>query len=162
VIPTLTAEQIARFRAKLQPRGECVIWTGATSSKGYGYTRIGDRLYLAHRVAWAIEHGDPGELYVLHSCDTPPCVNVDHLFLGTHADNMQDMHVKSRGLSGERHPWTKVSDVQVTEIRERHAKGEPSSALAHEYGLGHVQIWRIVTRRVRTVINDNSPTGGDA
>lgn len=75
----------------------------------------GDR--LSHRVAWRLTNGAiPDGLQVLHECDTPACVNPAHLFLGTQADNLRDMHAKGRGQAGDRH-WAKVKP-------ERYQRGE--------------------------------------
>lgn len=75
----------------------CQIWTAATSMKGYGQFNKGGKDYLAHRASWTISHGPiPAGLWVLHRCDTPPCINPDHLFLGTAADNTADMIRKGR------------------------------------------------------------------
>jgi hypothetical protein len=62
--------------------------------------KIGGKMIIASRVAWVFAHGSiPDGLYVLHDCDTPACVNVDHLFLGTLADNWHDCLSKGRGRS---------------------------------------------------------------
>ena len=69
---------------------------GATTY-GYGRMRWNGRIYLAHRLAWSSRNGDiPKGLCILHRCDTPPCVNPDHLFIGTHADNSDDKIRKGR------------------------------------------------------------------
>lgn len=88
-----------RFWEKVQKGAGCWIWT-ATLVKGYGSFRRGrpsrTKAY-AHRVSWEYANGPiPTGLYVLHSCDNPPCVNPDHLWLGTHTDNMRDMAEKGR------------------------------------------------------------------
>lgn len=81
----------------------CWIWTGAIQGKGYGYTRFEFRAYKAHRLSWLAHRGAiPAGQLVLHRCDVRSCVNPDHLFLGTHADNMRDMRAKGRTYKGPR------------------------------------------------------------
>jgi len=72
----------------------------------------------AHRVAWILSRGPiPGGMLVCHHCDNPPCCNPDHLFIGTHADNIRDRTQKNRSYQGER-VWTnKLTEAQVIEIR---------------------------------------------
>ncbi len=87
-----------RFWIKVVRSGddECWGWSG-TTNKGYGRINVGGNMVLAHRVAWELTSGlIPPGMCVLHSCDNPPCVNPNHLFLGTHADNMRDMRAKGR------------------------------------------------------------------
>lgn len=77
---------------------ECIEWSGARDRQGYGRRRYQGRNALAHRVAWTEAHGPIAEgLDVCHRCDNPACVNIDHLFLGTHQDNMRDCKTKGRG-----------------------------------------------------------------
>lgn len=74
----------------------CWEWTKTRLPKGYGLFRVLNQK-LAHRVSYTIFHGPIfGELHVLHKCDNPPCVNPDHLFLGTPKDNTKDMIIKGR------------------------------------------------------------------
>ena len=84
----------------------CVLWTKSFTRQGYGQQarglrRLGTRTtVLAHRDAWERERGPiPKGLVVCHHCDNPPCVNVEHLFLGTNADNTRDMIAKGRHAS---------------------------------------------------------------
>lgn len=77
----------------------CLEWTASKNNKGYGQFGINNKNYLAHRVAWLIEHREFPPLNVLHRCDNPLCVRCDHLFSGTQADNMSDMARKGRHVS---------------------------------------------------------------
>lgn len=79
-----------------EPNSGCHLWTAAVTGKGYG--KITDKSAdLAHRVAYILFVGPiPDGLCVLHKCDMPSCVNPDHLFLGTRADNLADMDRKGR------------------------------------------------------------------
>lgn len=94
-----------RFWAKVDRRGpdECWPWIGATNNRGYGQFWYGGGQRLSHRIAWLLLRGPVGDLFVLHRCDNPICVNPAHLFLGTHQDNMQDMVTKGRHAM-QRHP----------------------------------------------------------
>ena len=79
--------------------GDCIVWAGAVSGSGYGHKKIpGTRMNItAHRDAWIRENGPiPKGLCVLHKCDNRKCINIDHLFLGTLADNTHDAQAKGR------------------------------------------------------------------
>jgi hypothetical protein len=80
---------------------DCILWSGRIGNHRYGVVDVGGRSVLAHRQAWEDANGPiPVGLFVLHRCDNPPCVNPEHLFLGTHQDNMADMKAKGRGANG--------------------------------------------------------------
>lgn len=86
---------------------DCQEWDGPSLPSGYGMTRkphsghSGPKHY-AHRLVWEEAHGPiPPGMYVCHRCDNPPCINIDHLFLGTPADNAGDMSAKGRARGGE-------------------------------------------------------------
>jgi hypothetical protein len=85
---------------------ECWTWNAGRNWRGYGAFRFKDKTgsQEAHRVAWKLVFGDPGSLCVLHRCDNPPCVNPNHLFMGTHLDNLRDMRAKGRGVDPPRNP----------------------------------------------------------
>lgn len=85
--------------------GPCWLWTGGTFDAGYGsfWDAEAGNDRGAHRVSWELARGPiPEGLWVLHRCDTPPCVNPAHLFLGTSADNMRDAATKGRTARGDR------------------------------------------------------------
>lgn len=92
------AERLA-FYSRRAANG-CLLWIGAKTKGGYGKLSVGGRFVLAHRAAWEQRHGPiPPGMRVLHDCpagDTPACIEVDHLWLGTAADNTADMIAKDR------------------------------------------------------------------
>lgn len=99
----LDSRFMERFWAKVNVAGphDCWEWTAGTDRAGYGRISLGGRgdrrLVGAHRASWQIVNGPiPDGLFVLHSCDNPPCVNPQHLRVGTNADNMADMVVRGR------------------------------------------------------------------
>jgi hypothetical protein len=106
--------------------GGCIEFVGARTDFGYGRIGRGGRgtgWEATHRVAWQLENGPiPDGLFVCHKCDNPPCCNVDHLFLGTPADNMLDMVSKGRGRrqieGGEGHRDARLADEDVARLRD--------------------------------------------
>lgn len=106
------AHLLDRFWSKVHKTDTCWLWTGSTNEDGYGrfnlYCLVGHNLLVqAHRFAYALLVAPilPG-WDVLHRCDTPACVNPDHLFLGLHTDNMKDMWAKGRHCKVRGHQRT--------------------------------------------------------
>jgi len=141
-----------------EPNTGCFLWTGTTTGGGYGRVRRGKRTHYAHRVAYELLVGPiPDGMHVLHHCDTPPCVNPEHLFLGTDADNIQDMDRKGRRVTrkGELHPRARLTEDDVRTIRARAAAGETQRPLAREYGVDQATISNIVTRKSWKHVQDS-------
>jgi len=101
----ISAEE--RFWARVE-RGtgdSCWLWTGSKTPKGYGHMRINGKNVYVHRLSYQIHHGPiPDKIEVCHTCDNPPCINPSHLFLGTHAENIEDSKKKGRRINCERGP----------------------------------------------------------
>lgn len=91
-----------RFWSKVRIGDGCWEWTASTHKFGYGqlFVEWKARPLQAHRVSWELHFGEiPKGKHVLHKCDNPLCVRPDHLFLGTHEDNLSDMNRKGRHFS---------------------------------------------------------------
>lgn len=100
--------------------GGCWLWTACTTEDGYGRLMVEDKVQRAHRVSYFLKHGvDPAGLHVLHTCDTPACVNPEHLYLGDNARNVQDRVSRDRGNRpvGELSPTAKLTREDVRSIR---------------------------------------------
>ncbi len=86
-----------RLLERTKTVGDCLIWQGATNTRGYGFISIGAKLFRVHRLIWQLAHGGiPQGFNVLHKCDNPSCIKLDHLFLRTFKDNTRDAMLKGR------------------------------------------------------------------
>ena len=131
----------------------CWQWGGATYGAGYGRVSAkgGNRYELAHRESYREFVGAiPNGMCVCHSCDNRKCINPSHLWLGTHADNANDMVRKNRSLVGSRHHNAKLTEELVLRIRnDNREHREIAADYGVSYGLvGHIKrrlVWRHVS-----------------
>lgn len=145
-----TAEEVKKYIESrvFKVPGGCWIWQGKVHPNGYGklsWERPGlPGLWLAHRVAFAVYIGEPGSFHVCHRCDNPACVNPDHLFLGTHADNMADMSAKGRANLGTKATGNVLTEAQVFDIRRMVAGGMTQADAGAVYGVKQPTVSKIV------------------
>ena len=147
---------MGRFMSKVtpEPNTGCWLWT-AHLDHGYGIFSIGDKKYRAARMSFRLFKGDPGDMFVCHHCDNPPCVNPEHLFLGTPLENMQDMarkgrHVSGRQAVGEKSVHAKLTDVSRDVVRSLCALRLFSNVtIARWFGVHHSTIARLSHGRNR-------------
>ena len=129
-----------------EPNSGCWLWEGRTGH-GYGRLKYAGHQISAHRLSWILHRGEiPQGMWVLHKCDTPLCVSPDHLFLGTHLDNVRDRERKGRGhlRPGEAHPEAKLTEEDVRAIR---SDARSQMAIARDYGISDSQVANIQLRR---------------
>lgn len=143
---------LERFHAKTSelPNG-CIVWTGCRQPKGYGKFGVDYVTVLAHRWIYEQTHGVKldRDTWVLHSCDNPPCVNVEHLRAGTPADNHADMYARGRenrnAAPGSKQGSAKLTEADVEQARaERIEHGTTYRELAARYGVSISGIHRAI------------------
>jgi hypothetical protein len=151
----LNSKLVKLFWSKVDKRldDECWEWTAGKLKRGYGqFTAAYHHGYsrLAHRFSYLISHGELSEeLMVCHACDNPSCVNPKHLFLGTHADNMQDCVSKGRHyhaeFQGESHWKARLTESDIIAIR---SDSRTLSAIGRDYGCSKSHVGHIKNRRI--------------
>jgi hypothetical protein len=150
-----------RFWPRAQKTASCWLWQRGLRN-GYGSFYLNGKSQLAHRVAYELAYGpiQDGQ-QVCHKCDVKRCVRPDHLFLGTALDNVRDRVKKARSASGDNHgsrrhpermkrglchPFHKLTEDNVRQIRAEHNKGVSVPSLAQRFGITRGAIGHIVKR----------------
>ncbi len=147
----------------------CWLWRGRSDKGDFYLGAFHSR--IAARISWELSRGEiPAGRIVCHKCDNPPCVNPDHLYVGTHKDNTRDRYTRGNmrfggptplprepqkpasGLHpgqrhGEQHHKAKLSEKQVLEIRARASKGESLASIAEKYPVTLPTVHQIVQQR---------------
>ena len=145
-----TPIEIKRFWEKVDIKdiNSCWEWKAFKLWSGYGmFNRKNKKLSrYAHRVCWEITFGEiPKGLKVCHKCDNRACVNPNHLWLGTQAENLADMARKNRSSIGTKHGQSKLNEDQIKEIFNLSKKGLSSSQIAKQFPVNRRQISRILS-----------------
>ena len=140
-----SASDRVRFYAKTSRAASgCLLWTAGVSNKGYGKFVLGGKTMGAHRAAWVLEYGEvlsPNQL-LLHSCDTRLCVEIAHLRVGTHEENMADRKARGRYNTsrGFNNPFARFNDAEVADMRLLIERGVSYKQIAEVYDC----TWRYV------------------
>lgn len=127
--------------------GGCRLWICGADKDGYGRTCFAGKAWQAHRLMYTLAVGQiPDGMLVMHTCDTPACVNPGHLRVGSAADNSEDMVSKSRQSRGAAHGRSKITESDVIRIRELYAVGGPMAPIARALGIHHSTALRVAHR----------------
>jgi lambda repressor-like predicted transcriptional regulator len=128
-------------RIDKSPTG-CWLWTGTRDSQGYGRFKIDGKYWGAHRLAFTELKGPiPDGLFVCHHCDVPACINPEHLYAGTHDDNMRDVSRRERNA--------RILDWETAMvIRDLKGAGVSSREVAKQYGVSSYTVRAIWANRV--------------
>lgn len=129
------------------PETGCWLWLGGWSINGYGYHRPtkASLQTSAHRFMYELLVGKiPDGMYLCHKCDTTPCVNPDHLFVGTPKENQVDCVKKNRRPSGSSAAHAILTDMDARLIR---SSSLSTHALAKQLGVSQGRVWKIRTKK---------------
>jgi len=153
------------FKTKVEPlldkSSGCWLYKGRLTKDGYGDVELPKRYsgrkmsYRVHRLSYIAHNREviDSSIYVCHTCDTPACCNPEHLFLGTQADNMQDMAIKGRSANNEgtRNPNVKLSEKEVLYI---YSSGVYYKTLKKLFGISTYAVYAIKQKRTWKELTD--------
>lgn len=146
-----------RFWERVKKTDGCWEWQGGSLSNGYGCVMYQGKVRRTHRLAYILTYGeiDP-QLLVCHTCDNRKCCRPDHLFLGTHQDNYDDMIAKGRHKSspGVKNHNAKLNDDKVRIARQLYRNGHQQTAIARLFGVDKTTIHDVVHNRIWAHVKD--------
>ena len=148
------------FYSKIQKTDQCWLWIGSKHPvTGYGSFYIKGKTYLAHRISFEKSTGlSSSGLCICHTCDNPLCVNPEHLFSGSRADNNRDRDAKNRNVKGSRTPWSKLTESDVLQIRALyHWSGFSLTQLCKEFSCSISSIDFIVKNKTWKHVRTDFP-----
>ena len=140
-----------KFTKRIEVTETCWNWLGAKSHDGYGHIEIGGKYFHAHVLIYILFKGRvPPKKIVRHSCDNRPCVNPEHLLVGTHGDNAKDK--SERGRAGPFFKKRRILDTDVRAIRKMALKISHSK-VAIIFKISRQHVGNIIHRRVGAHVN---------
>lgn len=157
-MPDFTTRMRRRWQLMVTVAGpnDCWPWAGRLDDKGYGFIHVNGRTTRVHRVAWTLAHGDwpPVGQVVRHTCDNPPCCNPCHLILGSIRDNVHDCIDRGRRARGESLRQSKLTEVDVYNIRRRLSAGEYQRSVAADFHITQAAVSLIATGKTWRHVGD--------
>lgn len=151
---------IDKLISKTTTQGDCIIFLGQKSRTGYGKLRIHGKLKSAHRIMYEIHHGEiTSGFVVMHKCDNPSCINIEHLRLGSQAENIKDMHEKNRAVfnRGINHPGAKLTLLEANQIKatyKSHDRKNGATALSKYFGVHRRTIEHVIKNKHWTTFDE--------
>ena len=123
----------------------CLLWTGAKQTYGYGQLSVNGKANLVHRLAYELYIGPiPENMFVMHTCRTPKCINPDHLFTGTRQDCINRRSVSDRQARGETHGNVKLLEKDILSIFEMRRFGCTQKEIAKHFSVSQIQVHRVL------------------
>ncbi len=141
------SDPVVRFLQKTQQAASgCLEWTSVIHRDGYGKFYFEGQQAQTHRVAYRLFVGEiPKGKCVLHKCDNRKCVNVEHLYVGDHKQNVADMYARGRNVGR-----AKFGTALIEECKTRYSRGESQQAIADQLGLHQTTVSRFIRNRYLT------------
>ena len=151
VLIVLSDAERLRFDRKIEKTESCWLWTGGSSDFGHGRFRVGGKLQSTHRIAYTLAYGKiPKAKLVLHKCHNPRCVNPEHLYAGTYADNQKDALEAGRSKVPV-HLW--LDEARVLEIKALVSSGLSFREVGRRTGVNHSTVSSIVKGKTKAWAN---------